>query len=228
MMLTALVLGLSSSLHCLGMCGPLALAMPKGRTTLAGVPLGPFLYNGGRILGYGILGLFIGLFGEAIALVGVQQVVSIGLGVFLLAFLYLGGENRMWQIPWMKSSLLRLKMKLSQFIHQTGDPAYVQLGVLNSLLPCGFVYVALAASLSLGGAVQGLTYMLLFGLGTLPAMLSLTLGKHFLPSSWHKQLKPALNSITFLMAFLLILRGLGLGIPWLSPVVEETGILLCH
>ena len=227
MIFTAFILGLTGSLHCIGMCGPIALAMPRGKAQVGKVPLGPIWYNLGRIMGYGLLGMAAGMFGEALSFMGLQQGISIGLGIGLLLFLLLGGENKMWQIPGLKKALVRLKMKLSAYLTQKGSPAYLHIGLLNSLLPCGFVYLALAGGMSLGSVWESTAYLIVFGLGTIPAMLGISLGYHFLPAPLIGKLRPWLNTVGYLLAFLLIIRGLGLGIPWLSPVIES-GVVECH
>jgi len=91
------------------------------------------------------------------------------------------------------------------------------LGALNGLLPCGLVYVALAGAVSRGSLAAGILFMALFGLGTMPTMLAVSLSGRILPLAFRSKLRAAIPVGVCLLAMLLILRGLALGIPYLSP-----------
>jgi uncharacterized protein len=209
MLWTAFILGLVGSLHCAGMCGPLALAVPVVHQRRIASRL---LYNSGRIAAYAALGALSGLAGEAFRLADAQQWLSIGLGVLLLA-----GLAFSWNKP-IAGWMLRLKSTFGTLLHRRSFPALFALGATNGLLPCGLVYVAAAAASSTGHLTTGIASMIAFGLGTAPMMIALPLlGGRLAPRFNFQKLIPV--SI-MAMAALLILRGLALGIPYLSPNLD--------
>lgn len=227
MIWTAFLLGLAGSLHCAGMCGPLALALPAGGRGRIGFATGRVLYNLGRVTTYTLLGLVFGLIGRSLVWFGVQQWVSIGAGIVILAGLLL--SNRLGlaapafaTVGWLKRSLARL---LTQ--HSLGT-LYV-FGLLNGLLPCGLVYAAGTAAAAAGGIAAGMVHMAVFGLGTVPLMLGLALSPRILPTSLRVGLTRLVPASLVLVAGLLILRGLALGIPYLSPGIDASGrVAPCH
>jgi sulfite exporter TauE/SafE len=98
------------------------------------------------------------------------------------------------------------------------------------LLPCGLVYVACAAAAATGGIVSGLEYMLVFGLGTVPMMFGLGLAGRFLHARLQGRIQRVIPVALGVMALLLILRGMSLGIPFLSPDLSGAtgGGSCCH
>jgi len=217
----ALGLGLAGSLHCVGMCGPLVLALPRRQEAGTVSHLtGRVLYNLGRTTTYAFLGLFAGLVGRVIQLAGVQQAVSVGLGILLLLTVFLSTR----ELPgWMVRTFYRPVQTLLGKILKKGSPlGLYQVGLVNGLLPCGLVYAALAAASLQGGTFSAVLYMTLFGLGTAPLLFALSMGGLGLQSP---RLRPVLNrlipALTCVVASLLILRGLALGIPFLSPDLIE-------
>src|ERR1044071_2954583 len=161
---TAFALGLVGSLHCAGMCGPLAFALPAvGRTTAAYV-LGRVVYNLGRLATYALLGVAFGIVGQTFALAGLQRLASliagsaILLGLAASSRLAVGAPAVKW-VVWIKAGLGRL-------LQQRTLASLFALGALNGLLPCGLVYAACIGAAAFGGIVSGLEYMLAFGLGT--------------------------------------------------------------
>ena len=215
--MAAFGLGLAGSLHCVGMCGPLVLALPKRQGASTGSHLyGRVLYNLGRTTTYACMGLFAGWLGRVIQLAGVQQAVSIGLGVVLLLTVFLTTR----QLPaWMVRTFYKPIQTLLGRIMKNGSPlGLYQVGLVNGLLPCGLVYAALAAASLQGTPLSAVLYMTLFGLGTAPLLFALSLGGLGIQSP---RLRPVLNRLipvlTCVVASLLILRGMALGIPYLSP-----------
>lgn len=214
---SALALGLAGSLHCLGMCGPLALALPANQeASTRQRALGRLLYNLGRAVTYACMGIFAGLFGRILQVAGFQQALSIALGVLLMATVFLNTHH----MPhWVLNTFYRPVQKgLGKILKRGSYSGLFQTGLLNGLLPCGLVYAALAAASLQAGPVQASMYMFLFGLGTLPLMFALSLGGLRLHSP---RFQPVLNrlipALTLTVAVLLILRGLSLGIPYISP-----------
>lgn len=221
---TAFVIGLVGSLHCVGMCGPIALALPKSGPSRMRFLSGRILYNTGRILTYSLMGLVWGLLGQGIRLAGYQQGLSIALGLFLLLALLFSAnlESRFIAIPLIDRLMLRLRKALGTLLGQPRQGAMLAIGVLNGFLPCGFVYIGLAGAISTGSAGGGAAYMALFGLGTYPLMLATSLLGGLIGPTFRQRLRPLMMSVALAFALLFILRGLNLGIPYVSPKIATT------
>jgi uncharacterized protein len=223
---TAFVLGLVGSLHCAGMCGPLALALPSTGTTLRGFVAGRAAYNLGRIITYCGFGLFFGLVGQTLLLAGIQRWVSIGLGIVLLTGLL--GSRKLGLSRPVVAIVNHLKAKMALLLSQRSLMALALFGLLNGLLPCGLVYVACAGATATGSVLAGIQYMAAFGAGTVPLMLAIGLTGKLIPWSVRLQLRKAIPVSVFLLACLLILRGMSLGIPYVSPDLATGGAACCH
>ncbi len=223
-LLAAFILGLVGSLHCAGMCGPLALALPLAGKTPGAFFLGRIAYHLGRMATYCGLGLVFGLIGRSLFLAGVQRWVSIGLGLCLLGGLLGSRRLALWR-P-VTRLVGHLKARMSGLLRRRSFTALGVLGLLNGLLPCGLVYVACAGATATNGILAGAQYMAAFGLGTVPLMLSISLSGRLLPVSLRLQLRKAIPVSVFLLAFLLILRGMSLGIPYVSPDLSAGAC--CH
>jgi sulfite exporter TauE/SafE len=223
---TAFFLGLIGSLHCAGMCGPIALSLPGTGGTLSSALKGRVCYNAGRILSYGTLGLVFGTIGKTLALAGLQRWTSILCGVVLLVLCF-GGANRKLECA-LGKPLMWLKLKLAWLLRVRSVSALLALGLLNGLLPCGLVYAACTAAISQGGCVEGGAYMLVFGMGTLPMMLGISLAGKSLQFKLRLRFQGLIPVSLAVLGTLLILRGLSLGIPYVSPDLGHAGALRCH
>ncbi len=223
---TAFLLGLVGSLHCAGMCGPLALALPQSGKGKAAFVVGRLVYNAGRILTYCVLGLIFGIVGRAIWLAGLQRWVSIALGGALLLGL-LASRRRVLSTP-LIVVVDSLKSRMATLLRRRSLASLGVLGLLNGLLPCGLVYVACAGATSTGGVWAGTQYMGAFGIGTLPLMLAIGLSGKLVPVSLRLRLRKAIPISVCFLATLLILRGMSLGIPYLSPDLTATNPSCCH
>ncbi len=224
MLYSAFFIGLAGSLHCLGMCGPIALALPVPPGSRRAKVAGRVLYNAGRITTYSALGLLIGLFGQSLTFALSQQKLSVLIGVVMLLVFMLPGSSthRLALFSPVARFTNGIKRRFAQLFGKKSLTALFLLGVLNGLLPCGMIYVALAGAVASGSGVMGMAYMTLFGLGTMPMMLSVSLGGQWLNVHWRGKLLKVVPVFTVLLASLLILRGLNLNIPGLSPHVEKT------
>ncbi len=223
----AILLGLMGSLHCLGMCGPIALALPVHTMSKGARFTSVFLYNFGRILTYACIGLIFGLAGWGLVLSGFQQYLSIALGLLLLLAAFFPVLTNKIKIPVFERLVFVLKQKMGYYLKTRRVPAFFVLGMLNGLLPCGLVYVALAGALASGTGAQGSLFMAAFGFGTIPAMMALPLlGGLVKPQQWAK-MKKLIPYTLALFGILLLLRGLDLGIPFISPQMTESGSMNC-
>jgi sulfite exporter TauE/SafE len=169
MLITAIILGFAGSLHCVGMCSPLAFAVTRKS---GGGVRSRVLYNIGRILMYCMLGTVVSAIGVMLPIT-VQYVISITLG---LALLVIGITGSNFNAP-VLAPVLRftsfLKTQFSKFLQQKNDYSIFAMGVLNGLLPCGLTFLALTSCITLSGPLDGFIFMAAFGAGTLPVMLGL-------------------------------------------------------
>lgn len=230
-MLAGLSLGLVSSLHCVGMCGPLALALPVEHLSRGAQLLSVLLYNSGRVITYSLLGLVFGLAGRNIYLAGFQQWFSIALGmvILVLTIQYYYFRNRP-QPQWMQQVYGKVHIIMGKALRSKGSGSFLLMGMANGLLPCGMVYLAIAGAVSASEVQHSVLFMALFGAGTLPAMLALSLGGFRINIEIRQQLKKAMPYIMIGMAIVLILRGMNLGIPFISPMLAGPSpeAIICH
>lgn len=223
---TAFMLGLVGSLHCAGMCGPLALALPVAGKTRSDFVLGRLLYNFGRVLTYCSIGAVFGLVGQSFALAGFQKWVSLVAGVAILVGLV--ASTRVGLGLPITKSVMWLKNSVGKLLQQRTFGSLFLLGTLNGLLPCGLVYVAAAAAAATGSLHMGVFSMLAFGLGTLPVMLGLGLAGRKLQGFFSFRLQNLVPISLTVLGVLLVLRGMELGIPYISPVLTNSGCPHCH
>lgn len=221
--LPALLMGLLGSLHCIGMCGPIALALPFSTQNKYKNIFSILLYNLGRISMYALIGFTFGFFGEAFFIAGLQQKLSIVLGLAILFFMLipkigLAGNTINNKV---QSILHPLYRTMSRLLEKKKIRVLFLLGLLNGLLPCGLIYLALAGALTMSSPGEGALFMVFFGLGTLPAMLSVPLMKSILNFELRKKLNRIYPAFMVTMGILLLVRGLNLGIPLISPKIEQ-------
>ncbi len=214
-MWTAFTIGLLGSLHCIGMCGPIALSLPyqgARRIYAAGNVL---LYNLGRVATYSLLGVIIGLAGRGFFLAGFQSYLSIGLGVLLLAvaLFSINVESQLLRIAIVQRLNGWVKKQLGRLLRQRGPGRLFLIGLLNGLLPCGLVYMAIVGALATEGIYSGALYMALFGLGTIPLMLATALAGQFIKLHWRTRLRKLIPVFLVAFAALFILRGLNFDVP---------------
>lgn len=225
----AIGLGFISSFHCMGMCGPIALALPIGKTNPVERLFYVLVYNSGRILTYAALGATFGLIGSGLFIGGFQQTVSITIGLFLLVSVIFTGQTLQNTL---NNSLYgffsAIKSALSALFGKQAKSSIFLIGLLNGLLPCGMVYLAIAAALTTGSFVNGSLFMAFFGVGTMAVMFTLPLFSGFMNRNLRSGIQKLSPVFKVAMAILLILRGLNLGIPYLSPEINSENTVVCH
>lgn len=215
------LLGLVGSLHCAGMCGPIALNLPLRGNSFTERLISGILYNLGRTFMYGVMGAIFGFIGQGFLLLGIQRWVSITMGVILIvsviapfAFKRIKFSNFDFFTGFVRSSI----QKLFQMRSYKG---LFLIGMLNSLLPCGLVYLAIVGAIASGNMFYGSLYLVFFGLGTLPMMLAISLIGNAITSNGRNILNKIIPYVVVLMGVLFIFRGLCLGIPYISPSKEK-------
>ena len=219
MLASALVLGLLGSLHCLGMCGPIAFMLPLDRTNKV-KKLGQIgIYHFGRALAYASLGLVFGLIGKGLYLFGFQQKLSIVIGALMIILVLLPGKHlqKLGVAKPIYRLLSKVKSKLGNELRRKTPDTFLTIGFLNGYLPCGLVYMALLGAIALGNAWEGALYMVLFGLGTIPIMTAAVFFSSFLKGGTRRLVQRLVPVFVVIIGALFILRGMGLGIPYVSP-----------
>lgn len=225
---SAFIIGLFSSLHCLGMCGPLAFALPVRTNIMWLKGLKYIIYNSGRMVTYACFGMLAGVLGKGFALAGLQQIISIVSGLLLIASVILVLHPGRFLTGITGGISGKVRALFSHYFKNSGWSSMFILGMLNGLLPCGIVYTALLAALASGSMLSGSMFMAAFGLGTFPVMMAVGIfggifnlkGKFFF-----RQLTPFIACI---IGVLLIMRGLNLDLPFISPAIYGGTVSKCH
>jgi len=229
---SGLILGIAGSLHCMGMCGPLLMALPFESEKRSLKFLRLFLYHAGRMSAYLLLGLIGGLAGHSVSLAGWQQALSIVLGSIVL-FLFVRQVlfSKHTGYGWFYQVYARVQRLFAKHLQHPGTGSFAILGFLNGWLPCGMAYIALAAAVSFGNISASAATMIGFGLGTLPALLLVNFGARLIKPELRPYFRKAIPVMMAITGILLILRGLNLGIPYISPeLLAENGkdTIICH
>lgn len=221
---TALPLGFLGGLHCIGMCGPIVIALARAQGTGWHALAARLLYSLGRTTTYVLLGLLIGALMSSLRMAGVQRWVSIALGGLILLGVLLPTKwtSRLLPGGGVAGPVLALKRAWGRLTHTDALPNQYVIGVLNGLLPCGLVYAAVAASGAMGSPLGSAAFMALFGLGTVPALLATAYAGHIILARFRVTYRRIVPISLAIVAALLILRGLNLGIPYLSPKMVAT------
>lgn len=222
--ITAFSIGALGSFHCIGMCGAIAFSLPLKEDTWRSKLWGGLTYNFGRIATYGLVGSVFGLLGKSFSLAGFQQGLSIFLGVLILFVLIF---PKIVQRQKDKSSTFArfqwwIRTQMGLLFKNNSSFALLGIGMLNGLLPCGLVYVALAGAIATGQFWGGMFYMLFFGLGTVPMMLLASQFRGFISINIRNRMRQVVPVFVGIMAILFIIRGLNLGIPYLSPLLQNS------
>ena len=205
---TAISVGFLGSFHCAGMCGPIALALPSANGNITGLITGRILYNLGRVITYSILGIFAGILGHSFSIRGWQSNLSIFSGVLIIVFVLLSNQRTLGMI---NSKLVGVsfffKKAFGRLIKKHSYTSLLSVGLVNGILPCGFVYLALAGATTTQSPYQGAAYMALFGLGTVPLMLIIALSGSFISIKARNFINKMSPVIAIALAVFLIQRG---------------------
>ena len=233
MLISALVLGLLGSFHCVGMCGPIAFVLPVDQSNTYRKVLQIVIYHFGRLLSYSILGLVFGIIGKGLYLFGFQQQLSIIIGIVMIVVVlipYKTFAKYNFSKPLFKI-ISKVKSSLGSALKKKTLDTFLTIGFLNGFLPCGLVYMAVFGAIASGNAFEGSLYMMVFGLGTIPLMTSVIYFSNFLKGALRQKIQKAIPVFVVIIGVLFILRGLGLGIPYISPAPMSdmvTNSMNCH
>ncbi len=220
LLFSALMMGFAGSVHCIGMCGPLVLIMPFNKFNNFTKWIAVVLYNMGRVISYATIGVIVGILGRSVNWFGITQLLSFILGVVIVFSVIV--PRIFYQLKFkIPNSISKYQIRVIQFLVTKNQIYWIWLsGIMNGLLPCGLVYMAVAASLVSGTLTNSILFMTFFGLGTIPTMISVIAISGLLKPTIKNQFKKIAPIITVIIGALLILRGLNLNIPYISPYVS--------
>jgi uncharacterized protein len=220
---TGFIIGLLGSLHCIGMCGPIAFALPSGTFRSFRFFAGRIIYNLGRVVTYSLFGLIFGLIGRNLAVVGLQRWVSIisGVVIIIIVLIPTASKSKIISILPFGAFTTKIKTAFGNLFKKGSLFSMLLIGIVNGFLPCGFVYVGIAGALASGDTLTGVLYMAMFGFGTIPVMLATSLAGNFVSLGVRQKLTKIVPVLAVLLALIFILRGMNLGIMYISPKTDK-------
>lgn len=220
MLVSAFILGLLGSFHCIGMCGPMAFMLPVHKSNSAKKLFQVLLYHSGRLLAYGMIGFFFGLLGKSFHVFNLQQGLSIVIGILMILIVLvpaIKAKKNTFTRP-IYYAITKVKAALGHNLQKKTTDTFLTIGFLNGFLPCGLVYMAVFGAITSSNILQASLYMILFGLGTIPLMTVIVFAKNIFKGTWIRQrIQKMIPIFIIVMGLLFILRGMGLGIPYVSP-----------
>lgn len=232
MFISALIFGLLGSFHCIGMCGPIAFMLPVDRTNKTKQVLQIMSYHFGRLFTYSLIGLLFGFLGKGFYFFGFQQQLSIIVGILMILVILLPKTFQKYNFSKSINKLvMKVKSALGKELKKKGNDTFFTIGFLNGFLPCGLVYMAVFGALATSNSFSGSLYMFLFGLGTIPLMTTVVYVGNFTNGLVRKKIQQIIPYVVVFIGILFILRGLGLGIPYVSPLPVSdltTSVKGCH
>ena len=204
-LISAFVIGLMGSFHCAGMCGPIAIALPLHGNTMPQKIFGGVLYNIGRTITYGIMGAIFGLLGQGIQMIGFQQKVSVVMGAIMIISVFFPAifKNQYNLDKSWFSFVGKLKKSIGQLFTVRSFSSLFFIGMLNGLLPCGLVYMAIAGAIGMGTVLNGALYMILFGLGTIPMLLAISLAGNIISLAVRKKINKLIRVLVVVVGIFL-------------------------
>jgi len=233
MYISAFLLGFLGSFHCLGMCGPIALTLGGGQSFGIRLIFEKVAYNFGRAITYSVLGATAGLIGQGLVwVVGYQMYISILLGVVIMSIgiFAVNPDNLLAKVPAIGNWFKTLRNLFLKFLSKGGVHTFFTLGLLNGLLPCGLVYVGLVGALSTGTLLKGMTYMFVFGFGTMPMMLLAAVMGKFINVKFRNTIKKTYPLLFIVMGVFLIFRGINTNVHAHGDTIDHSVVpqVVCH
>ncbi len=225
---TGFLFGFLGSFHCVGMCGPIALSLPRPKSNFGSLSLYAFIYNSGRILTYSFFGLIFGFFGRQIAVSGFQGLLSVILGIaIILGVAFSTYFKRAKKPMFYNRYVAQINKAYGRLIRKKSNTALFGMGILNGLLPCAFVYSGLAVAVLSETLWHSMSYMAMFGFGTLPAMYSVYAAPHFISMDLRSAIRKYIPYLAFSLGLFLIVRGIALQNLTVSATIREGIEPLC-
>lgn len=232
MFLSAIIFGLLGSFHCIGMCGPIAFMLPVDRSNKIKQFFQITSYHLGRLFTYSLIGLLFGFLGKGFYFFGFQQHLSITVGVLMILGIILPKTFQKYNFSSsINRMIIKVKSALGKELKKKNNDTFFTIGFLNGFLPCGLVYMAVFGALATTNTLSGSLYMFLFGLGTIPLMTVVVYLGNFTNGFFRKRIQKVIPYVVVFIGVLFLLRGLGLNIPYLSPVHVHKivdGGQICH
>jgi len=228
--MAGLILGLAGSLHCIGMCGPIAFALgARSSDSTFKMVLELLWYHLGKTLCYVAIGVAAGFAGKALFWAGMQQRISIVLGVSIVVF-------ALYSLIGKRSTRLNALQRWynafwGSLFKRFGSRSFFIAGFLNGLLPCGLTWMAVAMAITAESVLASAITMALFGIGTAPALTAAFISKKALRLTSFGSFRFVLPLLTLCIGLLLVVRGMGLNIPYVSPPVaaeHSEQVPSCH
>ncbi len=226
MWLSAIILGLLSSFHCIGMCGPIAFMLPVDRKNKIKQHLQIGSYHLGRLTTYSLFGVIFGILGKGFELFGFQQIISIIAGVLMILSVLLpklfqkieGGK-------WLSKLVIKLKSSLGNELKQKKNNTFFTIGFINGFLPCGMLYLAIFGAIAMHNPLKSSLYMFLYGLGTIPLMTAVIYLGNSVNTIFKNKIQKVIPIVVIIIGIVFILRGLELGIPYISPNASVSNLV---
>ena len=219
MLYSALIFGLLSSLHCVGMCGAISVMLPTDNFNPYKKAIQLAVYHSGKLSAYASIGLLFGLLGKGLYIAGLQQQLSILLGI-LIIIVAVTPERVLMHYNFSKpvyKIIASIKSSLGKQFKNKSYKSLYTIGLLNGFLPCAMVYMALFGAIAMQNEFLGMVYMILFGIGTIPLLVAVAYAKQFISPSFRNSTQKILPYVAVFLGMLFVMRGLGLGIPYVSP-----------
>lgn len=211
------ILGIMGSFHCVGMCGPIALSLPLYGNNFGQKAFGGILYNIGRTVTYAVMGAFFGFVGQSFEMVGFQQWISVVMGSLMILSILIPSIFKSLNVGTNFPLSAWVRKHMSKLFQKKSFSRLFFIGLLNGLLPCGLVYLAIAGAIGTANTLYGIFFMILFGLGTLPMLLAVSLAGSLISVKVRNRINKVIPFVVVLIGIIFILRGLSIGIPYLSP-----------
>ncbi len=225
MLYSAIILGIVGSLHCIGMCGPIAFMLPVDRTNKVKRILQIFIYHLGRLTTYSLIGLVFGLLGRGFEMFDFQQQLSIFVGIIMiLSVLIPKLFQKIEKGAYISRIVIKLKSALGKELKQKRTETFFAIGFINGFLPCGVLYMAIFGAIGMHNPLLGSLYMFLFGIGTIPLMTAVAFLGTSVNVALRNRIQRLIPIVVIFVGVLFIIRGLGLGNS-LSPSVVVSNLV---
>lgn len=204
--------------HCIGMCGPIVISYTMAnrsdaKNSILGRLSPHLLYNLGRITTYGIIGAIMGLSGSFLnmagMLAGVQNVVAVLAGI-MMVFMGLGITGVFGTTAWIEKHNPAILHAGRRIAASSSRLRFLSLGLVLGLLPCGLSYTVFVAAAGTGGLWSGMVTAVLFGMGTLPALVLFSMIISTLSATLRGRIHQAGGVMVMIMGAYFLFKGIKL------------------